>query len=139
MKRQAVIVLKDEQGKILLQQRDKKAPRYPNYWGFFGGGIEKEETPEIALKREAKEELEIENLENYKFFGKYKLNDEEGTFEEYVFILPFSILGVSIEGLNKKLKEGRGEGRGAGLFSCKEINNIKKPPYEKPIFEDLCK
>ena len=139
MKQQAVIILKDEHGRILLQHRDEKAPRYPNYWGFFGGGVEEGETPEVALKREAKEELGIEDLAHYKFFGKYKLNDKGETFEDYVFILPLSMSGVSVEELNKKLKEGQGEGREAGLFSCKEMDNLKTPPYERSIFKDLCK
>jgi 8-oxo-dGTP diphosphatase len=125
---QAVIVLKDEQGKILLQHRDEKAPRYPNCWGFFGGGIEEGETPEKALKREAKEELGID-LENYRFFKKYELKDNLGPLEEYVFVVP---LNVPITEL--KL----GEGKGLRLFSCEEIKKIEVPGYEKSIFKDLC-
>lgn len=37
--------------------------RYTNYWGFVKGGIEKGETEEQTLKREAKEEANINGLE----------------------------------------------------------------------------
>jgi len=139
MKQQVIIALKDDQGKILLQHRDNKALRYPHLWAFFGGGIENGETPEMALKREAKEELEIDNLQGYRLFGKYILDDKEEFFEEYVFVLPFSVLGISLKELNKRLKDGRGEGKKAGLFYCYDVKNLKTPPYEKTIFDDLCK
>ena len=37
---------------------EKAEITYPNQWSFFGGGIEEDETPWMALKREIKEELE---------------------------------------------------------------------------------
>jgi 8-oxo-dGTP diphosphatase len=51
-----VILYKD--GKMLLQHRSVDAPRNPNVWGLFGGGIEAGETPADAAKREMLEELE---------------------------------------------------------------------------------
>ncbi|NQU77867.1 NUDIX domain-containing protein [Candidatus Falkowbacteria bacterium] len=53
----AIIILYDEEKKVLLQHRTDDAPRRPGCWGFFGGGIEGEETPEEAVVRETKEEL----------------------------------------------------------------------------------
>ncbi|HIH17265.1 MAG: 7,8-dihydro-8-oxoguanine triphosphatase [archaeon GW2011_AR6] len=53
----AVIILYDNKKRILLQHRGKNSPRLPGYWAFFGGGIEKGETPEQAVRRECKEEL----------------------------------------------------------------------------------
>lgn len=43
--------------RFLLQHRDDSAPTFPSYWGFFGGGVELNETPLEALQREAYEEL----------------------------------------------------------------------------------
>jgi 8-oxo-dGTP diphosphatase len=131
MRSQVIIILRDNLGRILLQLRDEKPQRYPNYWAFFGGGIEENETPERALKREIKEELGIDNIEEYSFFKKYELEDEKGSVEEYVFISP---VRVSISELKLEL----GEGRGLAFFSCEEIKKLKVPDFERIIFEDLC-
>lgn len=132
MRSQIAIVLRDKLGRILLQLRDEKAPRHPNCWGFFGGGIEKGETPKEALKREAKEELRIDIEDyNYRLFKKYEFEDESGSIEEYIFVFPVEIP-------IRKLKLELGEGRGLAFLSCEEIKNIKFPDYERPILKDLC-
>ena len=53
----SVILLYDENKKILLQHRLETAKRNPGYWAFFGGGIEEGETPLETVTRETKEEL----------------------------------------------------------------------------------
>jgi mutator protein MutT len=56
----AAIVMTNE-GQVLLQLRDdKNGIFFPNHWGFFGGAIEKNETPDCALMRELEEELCVE-------------------------------------------------------------------------------
>ena len=126
----ALFVLKDKKGNILLQHRDKNIKRFPDYWGFFGGEIERGETPENAVKREAEEELSIE-LKDFKFFKRYECTRENGLLEEqFVFISPL-FLPV------KKLKEQLKEGQDLGLFSFEEWEKLKTPEFEKIIFEDL--
>ncbi|MCU0515571.1 MAG: NUDIX hydrolase [Oscillatoria sp. Prado101] len=45
-------------GKFLLQLRDNiPGIIYPGCWGFFGGHMEPDETPEVAVKRELLEEI----------------------------------------------------------------------------------
>lgn len=44
---------------FFLQKRDEDAPRLPDFFGLFGGGLELGETPEICIQREIKEELDI--------------------------------------------------------------------------------
>lgn len=45
-------------GKFLCQLRDDIPNiRYPGHWGLFGGHLELEETPEVALLRELVEEI----------------------------------------------------------------------------------
>ncbi|NER33040.1 MAG: NUDIX domain-containing protein [Oscillatoria sp. SIO1A7] len=53
----SIAVLK-RNGKFLLQLRDN-IPNiiYPGYWAFFGGHIEENETPLIAMRRELQEEI----------------------------------------------------------------------------------
>ena len=52
-----IIVVKNN---YLLQLRDnKKNINYPNFWGVFGGRVEKTETYHKALEREIKEETNL--------------------------------------------------------------------------------
>ena len=52
-----IIVVKDN---YLLQLRDnKKNIYYPNFWGIFGGRVEKSEKYRKALEREIKEETNL--------------------------------------------------------------------------------
>jgi 8-oxo-dGTP pyrophosphatase MutT (NUDIX family) len=55
----ALLLLED--GRYILQLRDNIAPIFfPGHWGLFGGGIQDAETPLRALRRELKEELDLE-------------------------------------------------------------------------------
>lgn len=55
------IIITNAEGKYLLQMRDGgKAIRDPLHWGFFGGGIEPNESPSDAALRELREELGID-------------------------------------------------------------------------------
>jgi 8-oxo-dGTP pyrophosphatase MutT (NUDIX family) len=55
-------------GKFLLQLRDNiPGIIYPGHWGFFGGHMEPDETPEAAVKRELLEEIGYAPPEMSKF------------------------------------------------------------------------
>ena len=81
---------------VYLQKRSKDAKRLPDYFGFWGGGIEGDETPEQALLREVKEEMGIDlNLElaqllnRYEFFGSIKyayLFEPPENWENYITV-----------------------------------------------------
>src|SRR5664279_4533578 len=48
-------------GEVLLQQRDHTAGiLYPGCWTIFGGAVEGDESWDEAIRREIKEELDIE-------------------------------------------------------------------------------
>ena len=54
----------------LLQLRDKKKNiSFPNHWGLFGGRIDKKEKNIIALKREIKEETNLNIKINRRVFN----------------------------------------------------------------------
>ena len=58
-------VIKDENGKILITQRNLKKAQ-GGLWEFPGGKIEPNETRENAIVREIKEELDLDiQVENY--------------------------------------------------------------------------
>ena len=81
----SILILYNDKGEILLQHRSKNAKRLPDYWGFFGGGIEVGETPEQALARELLEELEY-HVKNPVLINEQNFiwNGDKNT--KYVFI-----------------------------------------------------
>ena len=60
-----------------MQKRSPTAKRFPNSWGFFGGGVEDGETAEEAMKRETLEELGL------KLARVEKLFEHDYHLEEY--------------------------------------------------------
>ena len=80
----SVLILVDGK-KILLQKRSKTAKRFQDKWGLFGGGVDEGETPEAALWREIKEELDI-SLKEAKLVGEYQYGLEELQEEGRVFV-----------------------------------------------------
>ena len=67
----AVAIL-EQQGKFLLQLRDDiPTIIFPGYWALFGGHLEEGETPEMALKREIKEEINY-IIREYQKIGCYQ-------------------------------------------------------------------
>lgn len=56
---------------VFLQKRAPDAKRLPGFYGFFGGGIEIDESIEAGLEREIKEELGI-NISGYSHFAHYE-------------------------------------------------------------------
>ena len=57
------VVLVDQRGWILLQERDEHAPVAPDQWGLVGGHVEEGETYADALDREIAEETGLTNIE----------------------------------------------------------------------------
>jgi 8-oxo-dGTP pyrophosphatase MutT (NUDIX family) len=67
-------ILRVESDGYLMQLRDSKPDIwYPGRWGLFGGGVEADEDPMAALKRELREELELE-IETADFFARIDFN-----------------------------------------------------------------
>jgi 8-oxo-dGTP diphosphatase len=72
MKEIAAIILENDKGEFLLALRDNKPGiPFPDHWDLIGGHVEEGETPEEALVREVKEELDID-IEEYSFYKKYE-------------------------------------------------------------------
>jgi 8-oxo-dGTP pyrophosphatase MutT (NUDIX family) len=65
VQRFASIILVDDRGWLLLQERDENPVIDPDKWGFVGGHVEEGEDVEVAAYRELEEEtgLSIQGLE----------------------------------------------------------------------------
>lgn len=71
MKQIAQIIFENDDGKFLLYLRDgKPGIPFPHHWDMIGGHVEEGETPEEALIREVREEIDFE-LKDYSFFREY--------------------------------------------------------------------
>ena len=53
------VILVDDEGRVLLQERDEHAPIDPNRWGLSGGHLEPGEDPESGAYREVEEETGV--------------------------------------------------------------------------------
>lgn len=59
-RRFATVLLVDDDGRVLLQERDEHAPRAANLWGMVGGHVEEDEDFDTAVYRELAEETGLE-------------------------------------------------------------------------------
>lgn len=110
---------------VFLQKRAKDAKRLPDYFGFFGGGIENNESSEEALKREILEELDFVP-EEYKLLRLYDF--EQGA--KYVYILKVS------DNFEKNIKILEGE---YGKFFSEEdvLRESKLIDEDRVVLKDL--
>ena len=116
----AIIYFKN---KYLLQLRDKKKNiYYPNFWGLFGGTVEKKETSNNAIIREIFEETNLKVIQK-KFLLKSKFNfyNSEEIFETTFFECKTIKLLETIK-IN--------EGQKFNFFSINQLKSLKIIPYD---------
>jgi 8-oxo-dGTP pyrophosphatase MutT (NUDIX family) len=87
-KRAAVLVIENE--KVLLMRRRKKGLEY---FAVPGGHVETGESPEIAAKRELKEETNLDVI-----IGKCLFDEKIGQMHEYFFLAESFAGKVSLGG-----------------------------------------
>ena len=128
MKAIAAIILENDEGKFLLYLRDNKPDiPFPDHWDLIGGHIEEGETPEEALLREVKEELDLD-LKEYTFYRKYEcLNGDAYENIKYIY---FGKINLPIEKVTLL------EGVRPQYFSKEEIPNVKFANILKKIVLD---
>jgi 8-oxo-dGTP diphosphatase len=128
MKEIAAIILENDEGKFLLYLRDNNPDiPFPNHWDLIGGHIEEGETPEEALVREVKEELDLD-LKEYTFYKKYECLTGDA-YENIKFIYSGKI-NLPIEKVTLL------EGVRPQYFSKEEIPNVKFANILKSIVMD---
>jgi 8-oxo-dGTP diphosphatase len=128
MKKIAAIILENDKGEFLLALRDNKSwIPFPNHWDLIGGHVEEGETPEEALVREYREELNLD-LKEYTFFRIYEcLTGDAYENTKYIFYSKFNIPIGEVTLL---------EGERPQYFSRKEIPDLKFANIIKSIVLD---
>lgn len=128
MKKVSQIIFENDKGELLLYLRDgKPGIPFPYHWDLIGGHLEEGETPEEALVREVKEEINID-LGGYKFFREY-LCLEGDAYPNIKYIYTGKI-DMPVEEITLN------EGERLQYFSKDEIGNVKFANILKKIVLD---
>jgi 8-oxo-dGTP diphosphatase len=128
MKEIAAIILENDRGEFLLALRDNKSwIPFPHHWDLIGGHVEEGETPEEALIREVKEELDID-LKEYTFYKRVEcLYGDAYDNIKYIYT---GRINLPIEEITLL------EGERARYFSKEEIPGVKFANIIKSIVMD---
>ncbi len=121
----AAIIRVEGDGYLLQLRNSKPEIWYPGRWGLFGGGIELGEDPLDALKRELREELELE-IETAEFFARFDF--DVGGLQLPRFFRNYYVVSIS-RAVEERLVVH--EGAGKRLFSGNAI--LEEPnvtPYD---------
>ena len=128
MQKIAAIILENDKGEFLFALRDNKSwIPFPNHWDLIGGHVEVGETPEEALIREVKEELDIE-LKDYTFYKEFVCL--EGDAYENIKYIYSAKINIPIEEITLY------EGQRAQYFTKEEIPDVKFANIIKSIVLD---
>jgi 8-oxo-dGTP diphosphatase len=128
MKKIAAIIFENDKGEFLLALRDNKPGiPFPNHWDLIGGHVEEGETPEEALVREVKEELDID-IKEFSFYKKYECLTGDA-YENIKYIYTGKI-NIPIEEVTLL------EGERPQYFSRKEIPDLKFANIIKSVVMD---
>lgn len=126
----ASAIILNNRNEVLLQ---KKSLDYPfsskGFWCLFGGGVEKDESEEEALKRELKEETNL-SFDNLELFQVYNYDSANFFGKMYIFLIRFE---------NDISKINLNEGAGFAFFSFEEINNINLNEWTRRAIKDYLK
>ncbi len=119
--RKSLLIPINSKNQILIQ--DRRGFKKPD-WGFFGGKIEKDETPIKALVREIKEELDINiKKKDVKYIGSSTAIWDDYKIIRYIYLYPTKQKDFNVY-----------EGKGAYWMS---FNETRKKLDDKDRFNEL--
>lgn len=112
--------------RYLIQKRSKKKKIYfPQLYGVFGGGVEKNEKTLHAIKREILEELELNlSLDNMKYFLQISLNSRHFKIKRSRSYFSVKITKDQYKFINLR------EGQSLHLLDIKELKKLDFVPWD---------
>lgn len=120
-KQVSLLVLYDNDNRVLLQHRTDDAEVLPGYWAFFGGGIMPGETYEDTVVREVREELNYVLKQHILVLKQdYDLPNEKGTM--YLYAAPYK---------GNKTELELHEGQGMEWYHEADIADLKMMPHDR--------
>jgi 8-oxo-dGTP pyrophosphatase MutT (NUDIX family) len=119
----ANFILYDRGHRLLLQHRTRDADRLPDFWAFFGGQIENDETPCQAVLREALEEL------NYRLVSPRPVFEQEFRLDQMVGHMTVFLDTFNGDPSDLELKEGQG----LGWFTAPETEMLKMIEHDRRV------
>tara|TARA_Y100000310_G_scaffold272474_1_gene287436 strand:+ start:3868 stop:4278 length:411 start_codon:yes stop_codon:yes gene_type:complete len=124
MDKVVTLIAVNKKGEVLAFLRDDIPDiKYPGKWDLLGGHIEEGESPEEAIEREIKEEIEV-NIARYMKFRYYEWEDQI----EHVY---FMVLDLDLN------ETPCNEGQRLDYFSKEEIMNMDLAFHHNQILEDF--
>jgi 8-oxo-dGTP diphosphatase len=119
LKKNAVAAIVNSDNKFLLLKRaDNKDYWMPNKWSLVGGGIEKDETPQQAVKREIKEET---NLDIDKFVKTFSIQRNPDSIEH--------VFACRYDGETTDIALDQKENTNYGWFDVSEMEYLDLVPH----------
>ena len=118
----AAVALVDRDGRVLLAQRPP-GKQMAGLWEFPGGKVDPGETPEAALIRELKEELDVDTAESC--LAPFTFASH--TYEDFHLLMPLYVCRVW-QGNPRPL-----EGQTLAWARPNEMKNYPMPPADKPL------
>lgn len=118
----AAVVMMDIEGRILIAQRPE-GKKMAGLWEFPGGKVEKGETPERALIRELKEELNIDTTESCLAAFTFASH----SYDDFHLLMPVYVCR-KWDGI----LQGQ-EGQNLKWVKASELKNFPMPPADEPL------
>jgi len=123
-----LVGLVDERGRLLMQERDEKAPVDPNRWALIGGQVEPGESTLNAARRELEEETGIVN-EDLRTLGAHTIPCEvHGEDHLELFTAPTSVADADVH---------CGEGRQIIFVQPDEIDHLDLNSAARALYRSV--
>lgn len=112
----AVMILFNEKGQVLMEERDEDTLNYPGYWNLPSGGSEPGERPEETARRELREEAGYEAPSLKLLFTTPQTRPDGQKTLRYVYLVGFDP--------NQKIRKGS-EGKSMEFKNPREFSTMK--------------